>query len=379
MHRVLIVHPDADVVRAVEVALREKANRPLVIESAPSIADGLRRARDIAPQMVFLDVGVDRALVLRAVNELRSPGRLIVGLYNPLVVRADWAFIREFTRAGVGDFIQVPPSDEEVAAVMATAELKEQRAPVEGEVVAFFSHQGGVGTTTLAVHTAALLASQSQFAKNLAICDANMQFGTVAPCLGLSPLRDVSAFVQDSQGGAALAACLTEDQTYGISVLAAPRDPIEGAAIGPEDLTRVIIELRRRFRYVVVDTAPVLDLLAMSVLDSADRIMVVTDAVTPTVLGAAMLVNILEEEGLGGDRLRVILNRFSSFDGNLSERTVRERLGRPVNHVVPYDRNFVVAATRGRPLIGGRVANAVQVALASIAEDAFTRQPVPLS
>jgi len=119
-----------------------------------------------------------------------------------------------------------------------------------------------------------------------------------------------------------------------------------------------------------VDTPPTLDLLTLAVLDSADRIMVVTDAVTPTVLGTASLLAILEAEGLGGDRISVVLNRFSSFDGNLSERLVRERLGRPVTHVVPYDRNFVVAATRGRPLVSGRLSPALQVPLSSIADDA---------
>jgi MinD superfamily P-loop ATPase len=66
----------------------------------------------------------------------------------------------------------------------------------------------------------------------------------------------------------------------------------------------------------------------------------------------------------------IVLNRFSGFDGNLSERLVRERLGRPVTHVVPYDRNFVVAATRGRPLVSGRLAPSLQVPLSSIADDA---------
>ena len=74
------------------------------------------------------------------------------------------------------------------------------------------------------------------------------------------------------------------------------------------------------------------------------------------------------------DRLRVILNRFETSDANLSERTVTDRLEHDVDHVVPYDRAFVTAATRGRPLALGRPSAAVEAALSRIGEDAVGRR-----
>lgn len=377
MSRILIIHPDADVRSAIEAAIRQRGGRPFVIETSPTIADGVRRAKGAQPHVVFVDVDADRDLVIQAVADMRLPGRFIVGLYNPLLLRGDWSFIRDFTRAGIGDFVQMPPSEDEVLAALSSATRAEGRAPTEGRVIAFFSQQGGVGTTTLAVHTAAMLASMVQSSSSVVLFDAVVQFGAVAQCLGVSPLRDMAAFASDSAGGSALAACLTDEPVYGLNLLASPRDPLAGARIGPDDITRVLIELRRRFAWVIVDTPPVLDLLSMAVLDSADRTMVVTEAVTPTLLNTASLLRLLEQEGLSGDRLSVVLNRFSSFEGNLSERTVRERLGRPADHIVPYDRSFVVSANRGRPLIGQRMAPALQVALSSIAEDLIGRQARP--
>ena len=98
---------------------------------------------------------------------------------------------------------------------------------------------------------------------------------------------------------------------------------------------------------------------------------------TPTILGTARLLRLLDEERLGPGRIRVILNRFNGFEGNLSERTVVEQLGRDVDHVVPYDRSFVTAATRGRPILLGRPASAVEAAFSSIGQDAASMRDRP--
>ncbi len=367
MHRILIVHADESVRLAIERALRQ-SRQALVVQGAASLADGLRRARDLDPHLVFVDVGVDKGVIASVGGELRSPGRLLVGLYNPLLLRGDWAMLRDLTRAGIGDFVEVPPSDEEVIGALAALTSRDQHSPAEGKVIAFYSHQGGVGTTSLAVNVGVLLAA-SQGGGSVVLCDAAVHFGAAAAYLGLNPVRDLSAFVRDPRGGAALTACLTDEPGTGLSLLAAPREPLDGASVTPEDITRLLVDLRRRFKWVIVDTAPSLDLLNLAVLDSADRVMVVTDAVTPTVVGTSALVRLLEREGFGPERISLIVSKFSSFDGNLTERTLRERLGRGVNHLVPYDRNFVIAATKGRPMAGGRMASAVQIALSSIVDD----------
>lgn len=382
MSRILIVHPETDVRDALEAALRNVAPKPLAVEWAPSLADGLRRARAIQPHVVLLDIGGERSLVLQAAADLRAPGRLIIGLYNPLILRGDLPFVREVTRAGVGDFVPLPTSEAELAAALAAKGDRDAVAPAEGQVLAFFSQKGGVGTTTLAVNTAVLMAGAEQVQGSVVLVDAAVQFGNAASFMGLVPERTLADYARDPQGGAALAACLSVEPISGLRFLAAPQDPIDGDRITPEDLTRVLVDLRRKFDFVVVDTSTALDLLTLAVLDSADKIFIVTEAITPTTLGTARLLKVLEDARLGGERLRVVLNRFSAFEGNLSERTVTERLGRRVDHKVPYDRAFVTAASRGRPLIADRVNKpGVEAALSGLGQDAarLRRQPVEVT
>ena len=62
------------------------------------------------------------------------------------------------------------------------------------------------------------------------------------------------------------------------------------------------------------------------------------------------MLGLLDQLGLA-ERVRVVLNRYATFEGNLSEGLVAQRLGRPVDRVVPYDRAVVVGANRGVPLV----------------------------
>ena len=70
------------------------------------------------------------------------------------------------------------------------------------------------------------------------------------------------------------------------------------------------------------------------------------------------------------ERLRVVVNRYAAGDGNLPPGTVAERLGRPVDYTVSYNRAFAVAANRGTPMILGRLKGDFAEVVGRIAEDA---------
>lgn len=368
MFRVLIVHPDAEIRDRLEVSVRGVCAAPFGIEMASSAAEGARRLRDFDAGLVLLPLQGDPQALVRAAADMAAPGRRLVGLYNPLVLRPDWTALREWTRAGIHDFLPLPASDVDLAGVMATASRASGPAPArEGTVVTFFSQQGGVGTTTLAVNTAVWLASRRKLG-TVVLCDAALPYGSVSASLGLNPPRGIADYAADSGGASALSACLVRHEEWALYVLSAPRDPVQGLQVTPEAVTRALLQLRRRFDWVIVDTAPTLDLVSLAAIEAADRLMVVTEAVTPTVIGTASLLRVLNDARLGGDRLGLVLNRAAGGDTNLNERAVAEQLGRSPDHVVPYDRAFAAATNRGRPMLASRPSSGVQTALVDIAE-----------
>ncbi len=368
--RALIIHPLESVRQEIDRVLRQADGTPSIVQEAGSLTEGLRVARWFDPRFVLLDLNEERSLALEVAREVRRADRLVIGLYNPLLLaeRED-SFFREAARAGIGDFVPLPASAAELAAALAMAP-EESSAGAPARTISFFSHQGGVGTSTLAVNTALMLAGSGE-AGEVALCDAALQFGTTAALLGLAPDRDLADMARDLDEIGAVSAFLSHHQETGLRVLARPRELADAEAVTPEQLSRLLIHLQRRFDTLVIDTPPVLDLMTLAIFDLSEQIFLITEAVAPTVLGTSRLLAMLEQQGFGAERLRIVVSRYAGGEGNLPPGTVAEHLGRPVDYTVAYDRAFVVAANQGAPMIFGRRRGDYAEVVSQIAGDAL--------
>jgi pilus assembly protein CpaE len=349
---VLLIHPDAAERRSLEQALRRVSPAPVAIYEAASLAAGLESVRRSDPRVVVLLLSDQPDLALDLARAVRRPDRLILGLYNPLLMQAQAAdFFRRAARAGVGDFVPLPAADSELREALAAvlAAPSREAGSRQGKLICFFSHKGGVGTSTLASSTALTLAEERE--GGVVLCDAALQLGSAAALLHLAPELDIADLVRDLDALEAISTYLTVEEETGLRVLASPRDPREAERISPEDLGRVLIALRHRFEMVVVDAPPILDLLTLAVLDLAETIFVVTEPLAPTVAATARFLGLLAEQGFAGERVRIVLNRYSTAEWNLRDRLVAEHLGRPVDHVIPYNEMVLVAASTGVPLV----------------------------
>lgn len=372
--RVLVIHPEAATRQAVESAVRAASRGAASIYQAASMGAGLESARRLAPRAVFLDVGAERELALELARGLRGAGRVLVGLYNPLVHSADDVeFLREAARAGIADFVPLPPSEVEVAEVLAAA-LGRGEGPVEGRVVTFFGHKGGAGRTTLAVNTALVLSAGEQTRGEVVLCDAALQFGGAAEQLGLAPQHDLAELTSDLADPAALAGYITLHPVSMLRVLASPRDPVAADGVTPEQMSRVLIALRRRFDMVVVDTSPGLDLLSLAILDLSEKILVVTDSLAPTVVATGRFLALLEAQGFGPDRVGVVVNAYEAGAG-LGEGLIAEQLGREPEIIVPFERQVRGSIHRGEPLVLTHGSSAFAERIGELAERVAAAAP----
>jgi pilus assembly protein CpaE len=94
-----------------------------------------------------------------------------------------------------------------------------------------------------------------------------------------------------------------------------------------------------------------LDRAIVTVLDLSDRAYVIVENVVPTVLGAVKLVEVLRSLGLSQERLRIVLNRYTTLPGSVNPADVANRLGHAVDHVIPFDKGIVIAANTGEPYV----------------------------
>jgi len=93
------------------------------------------------------------------------------------------------------------------------------------------------------------------------------------------------------------------------------------------------------------------DRVRMAVLDVSEAVYVVLDSVVPKLLGGAKLLELFDGLGLPAARQRVVCNRYSNFAGNLKPADVAERLGRPVDYILPSQKKWVIAGNIGRPFV----------------------------
>ncbi len=371
IQRILVLHPEAETRGQIEEALRTASEGPITVFEAESLTEGFDAVRRFDPSCVLLDLSEQRQLAFELAREARRLDRLIIGLYNPLLMRARQDdFFRAAARAGVRDFVPVPVSADELAAALAAGrrDAEPDSGPGEGRLISFVRCKGGVGTTTLAVNVAVSLAAAEVFEDGVALCDAGVQFGNAASFLGVVPELDLADLVHHIDDVEALSTYLYRHPDTGLRLLAGPRDPREAETISPEDLSRVLIALRQRFGLVIVDCPAHLDLLTLAVLDLSESILVVTEAITPTVIATAAFLELLDEQGFG-DRVQVILNRHSGADGVLPGRMVTEELGRPVDHVLLEDKAVTAGVSRGTPVVLGKARAEFSKAVARLAEE----------
>lgn len=371
VERVLVAHPDAATRQSMVQAVRALGTGAVSVYEAVSLTDAIEKVHQVDPRLILLDLTDSRKLALDVVRALRRADRLILGLYNPMVVgEGEGELLRNAARAGVGDFLMLPLSTAELAdAVGSSPALQPQAArPREGHTVSFFSAKGGVGTTTLAAHTGMVLAGTAG-SSGVVLCDAHLQFGTIPYVLGLEPDRDLSDLVAELDHPGPLESYLTLEPHSGLAVLPAPVQLSDADGVSPEDLSRVLIALRRRHACVLVDLPPVIDLLTLSVLDLSERVVMVVDNVGPAVLETARALALLQDQGISSDRIRVVINQPAPFPAGYARDAIEEELGLPVLAEISFDNKARAALSRGESLTGGRSKSPFARGVATIAEE----------
>jgi pilus assembly protein CpaE len=230
----------------------------------------------------------------------------------------------------------------------------------------FFGAKGGAGTTTVAVNCAVELARQTK--RSTVIVDLKPCFGEVALFLGVRPrftlidaLENLHRLDRDFLHE------LVAKHKSGVEILAGseqPDRPGAGDAVPTEELFRI---LGRTYEFIVVDAGNAINSCSIASLYAADTIFVVATPDVPSVRNAQRLVDRVRQLGVGGERLKVLLNR-SSDQGVIAPKQIETALGYGVHHSFPSDYKTVsTALNSGVPLA---LANHSEI---SAQFDSFTR------
>ena len=251
------------------------------------------------------------------------------------------------------DFLRRPLSATELRSVLDRlfAQAPADPSATRGRVVSFLSNKGGVGKSTLSVNVACALALRHP--DEVLLIDTSLQGGPCALMLDLKATTSIVDAVRERDRlDATLLRHLAMKHATGLRLLAAPGDALEGAEVDDQAIARILNLARGSFKYVIVDTFPMLDSVATTILDFTDLAFVIAGGTAPAVAGIARLLPVLEGLGLPPSRQRLVLNyNYKPFLGNLRPSDIGYRLERTPDYVFPYDKRILVSMNTGSPQI----------------------------
>ncbi len=316
-------------------------------------------ARNRRPNLIFVELNGNLVDLREFTTDIvrMLPETAIAGLYHPDQFEADQsesAFILQGVRSHIQDFLRHPFSSTEMRQVFDRLWLENKAQSTLqslGHIVSFISNKGGVGKSTISTNIACLLATRHP--GQVLLVDASLQLGVCAVMLNFTPQATiVDAIREKDRLDETLLRELTVPHDSGLSLLAAPNNAAEASEVDEEAIYRVLNLARRTFRYVVVDTFPMLDSVVMAVLDLSRLTYIIMQGTAPNVIGTAKLLPILEGLGCPLERQRLVLNQnYRDFVANLTQAEIEERLVREFDHAFPYQKKLLTAANLGEPYI----------------------------
>jgi pilus assembly protein CpaE len=344
-----------DTPRDVAAAFAEGPVDVLVVGPSELTATGMRRVAKLHnehPETVVVVAG--------KVTELPAPVLLVkAGVAELIKLPAGAPTIRRALESALGQAharrvevlvdrevpVEVPVDVEVPVEVEVPVPAEPEPAPHEPAVtITVASATGGCGKTFLASNLAYLLAAGT--GKRVAMVDLDLQFGEVVSMLQLRPARTIVDVEPDEEGS--IEAAMTPHKG-GFDVLAAPRDPIAADEVTPERVADVLLALRQRYDYLIVDTPPSLNEVVLSSFDISEHLIVLATLDVPSVNNMRVFLSTLDRLKIPTNGLHLVLNKAEKGVG-FTGADVEQILGRPWDLVLPYDREVSRAVNLGLPV-----------------------------
>lgn len=185
------------------------------------------------------------------------------------------------------------------------------------KTIALLSGKGGVGKSTLASAIAGEIARR-QPTDRVALIDFDVQFGAIAPMLGLRPSNTLATLAPHT-GDVRSSTDITDFMTVhsvgegiNIHVLPAPPSPMDLSVLHPESAAEMLSTLRRRFDTVVVDLPTQLTDASLATFQIADLLLLVCEPEMLSVRSCRQLIELLTKDptiGKPSATVKVVLNK----------------------------------------------------------------------
>ena len=201
------------------------------------------------PKFLVVDISeVDIAEAEAGILEIARLGAAVIALGTV----NDVQFYRRILRTGARDYLVKPVDAETLGEVFVRLEQSSEGAKPAGRVIGVLGARGGVGTSTVALNIAWIMAEK--FSRRTALVDMDVHSGSLALSLDLDPMPGLRAVFEDPDrvDHVFLQNAMTR-MTKSLHVLAAEEDYDEPVQITDDKMLRLAETMRDNFDMCVLD------------------------------------------------------------------------------------------------------------------------------
>lgn len=261
--------------------------------------------------------------------------------------------IIDVMKAGAAEFLVQPVPEKSLlnAIEEIRAKLANAGRLAQGKLYSFISAKGGVGSTVLAVNTAAALAMQKK--SSVALIDMAFQSGDASVLLDLVPQNTISDICANIHRlDVSLLRGVMAGHPTGLNFLAAPKNPEDSEDIKCEHVESILDLCCKLYDHVIMDCPSMhINDCSIEAFRKSDKIFVVTDMSVPSIRNTVRLCKLISKLNIPIENIEIILNRFIK-GGALSLGEIEKNFEKPVYWLVPNDFSDIVSSiNRGIPLI----------------------------
>jgi MinD-like ATPase involved in chromosome partitioning or flagellar assembly len=241
--------------------------------------------------------------------------------------------------------------EQELAAADAAQAQEAWRAAAP--IVAFFSAKGGSGATTLAINTAAVLATK--YPRQVLLIDMSEPFGHAALFADLISTGSIASaskapqadFTKNLRGAIA-------NHRSGLGVLPATLRPEEVDLVNADLTTKVLDIVAPGQRVIVADVGTSLAEASLVVIERAQCLVIVVPPEIAAMTDARRALSVFRDiMGVPDNRIEIVLNQRTAHSP-LDRSAIESVLGRQVSVTVGFDGNKPEEATLAGALVSQR-------------------------
>ncbi|HET6420654.1 MAG TPA: AAA family ATPase [Geobacteraceae bacterium] len=346
----VIIDSDRSSRDAFAAVLKPFADTIRIDGSVAEFGEGLRIIQKSNPNVVIIEVsdvqkGVDEITFITS----RFPRTSVIVSSEEKSSEG----ILKLMRAGAVEYLLRPIDEEELRQALQKvgrfwfSEVPDEKA--RGKVIAVYYPTGGVGTTTVAVNLAAVLAENGT---NVALVDLNLYSGDISTFLDVNPTYTLSSVTSNiARLDANFLMSVMTRHSSGPYILTEPTEVDESISVTPEQVSRVLEFLKGIFSYVVVDCGGQLAGCTMAIFEHADQILFTTVLSLPAIKNAKRYLYALERRGFYKDRVKLVVNRHLP-KADIQIRDAEKVLGYPVYQSIPNEyAEIITSINKGIPIV----------------------------